>query len=1189
MGSQRKIWLFLLLPFACNADRLFMIDEVQTLPPDGRPVVFYSNITRDFGALLVPRKKVLPQYPILKIGVICCSSPPLIIRRWDGKFEGIYADYLRLLEIALQRPVELRLYGSRALANDALQQGEIQLVAQSSSLSSNRANQTYPIFVQPFALIVRNKNLNTQPANMDIMVSPDINLDDVARLHAYYRRVEVAKSQKEALQAVADSKADGYLDGKSQIAYLETFRPMSGLVYRWDTSMGEQRFGFSGKPGEEVVSSIGAILAAIPYSIKYEIYERWVSGLAPGNTHDAPSFTTQEKHWLRQHPMINVAINSMTPPYSYMDRNHEITGLDVDILRLIGEKNGINFNFIPVDGLSAVQELLKAGKAQMTPSLVATSERRNWLNFSLPFGTIEWVMITRNEHSAPHTLAQLKQRRVALLRDHALLSTMKQYPDIDVVVVDNMDQAIQMVLAGAVVATFDNLGSANYQQASRYGNRIAIQMLDGAVQPEVYAVLPNDQQLLDILNKSVEVLPPNELRVLRLRWDYVATLANYSDDKISPWSLVWVGALFLIALSSILWGSYLAYQIRRRQKAEGRLQDLLNYWETLFNSMPTPMFVCDPTMRITAVNLYFRRELGQPAAAIVGRTLPELCLLSLEDEKELGLFFLRCLAGESAHFSDRSIVIQGQSKEVYLWLEGYSNTDAVIQGIIGGWFDVTERKMLARELLYERDKAESASLEKSTFLAHMSHEIRTPLHAIIGILDLEVQQRASSPQLQIAWQAAMSLLGVIGDVLDFSKIESGRMILNLQPASLVEMLDNCVATFSQRATEKGLAFSRQLDLPVGVSYELDVTAITQIINNLLSNAMKFTERGSVELSANYRVLAAGDRDEVTLTVTDSGCGIPEEMQQAVLQPYVQVAHHHSGQVGSGLGLSISSRLVALMSGSLNIDSAPGGGTRVCVVLPLTRSSEPQMRTAEQPILAESLNIMVVDDSPANLQVLLLQLEGSGHQVVLADSGVNALLLMDQAYFDIVITDCQMPHMSGYTLARRLRKIEQERQLPPLLILGCTANAFVAERELGLEAGMNGVLIKPLTQRKLLGEINRYYRQIIENDSLNFDEVQALAQRNFGQEIKLLQALLQGTEEDICALGNSARSSQSIAHHAHRLQGAFGLLNYQSGVRVCLRIEKGGRHDTQTLALLLSRARDFQWALRQRLNELDDHL
>jgi len=149
-------------------------------------------------------------------------------------------------------------------------------------------------------------------------------------------------------------------------------------------------------------------------------------------------------------------------------------------------------------------------------------------------------------------------------------------------------------------------------------------------------------------------------------------------------------------------------------------------------------------------------------------------------------------------------------------------------------------------------------------------------------------------------------------------------------------------------------------------------------------------------------------------------------------------------------------------------------------------------------------------------------------------------------------------MNGYRRTRRLRQIEQERQLLPLLILRCKANAFVAEKDLCLKAGMNGVLIKPMTQCKLLSEINHYYRHVTEEDSVHFYELQAFAPHDCSQEIKLLLALRHGVEEDIKVLENNASSSQLLARCAHRLQGAFALLNYRAGIRICLRIEKGGR-------------------------------
>ncbi|MGS0626820.1 MULTISPECIES: transporter substrate-binding domain-containing protein [Photorhabdus] len=1198
-GRNGLLWvaiLLLLLPLSGQSLNLFEFHNAQELPSDGLPVEFYSNVvTQEFVPLPVKEHEILaPHFPTLKVGILCCIGSPLVTHRWDGKLEGIYADYLRLIETVLKRPVEVRLFGNWASAYEALQRGDIQLLSHSaSSQSENRSDNTYPILVQPLALIMRKEQVNMPFDKMNIMAAPGSNPNIIKQLSKYYRSVLVAKSQQEAIQAVVDGQVDAYLDGQSQIAYLLAFRPFSELTYRRDLSQGE-RYNFLGRNGDGMVETINLILTAIPHEIRTKVYQRWVSGLALGNNNDTAIFSPQEKAWIKKNPVINVATSRTEPPYSFLDKKGEITGLDVDILRLIGEKSGITFNFIPADGAAGVKKLLKNGEAQMT-SLVNTPDRNRWLSFSHPYGTVEWVMITHNGRNAPYEFEQLKHHRVAVPRDHALMSVLKQYPDISIVEVDSVTKGIEMVLAGAADATFDSLISADYLQANRYGSNISIQFLRDSLQPEQYAILPSYPQLVSILNKSIDALPPNELRVLRLKWLSMANVTPYDDNKISPWLKLWGGALFVIALSSAFWGSYLAHQIRRRKKAENNLQNLLAYWETLFNNIPTPMFVCDPTMCITAANLYFRREMSQAGSDVIGRSLFSLCFLNPDDEQDISMIFLHCMEGELAHFSDRSIVVQSQNKDVYLWLESYSNTEGVVQGIIGGWFDVTERKLLAQELRQERDKAELASLEKSDFLAHMSHEIRTPLQAIIGILDLEVkQQTQQSTPLHIAWHAAMSLQGIIGDVLDFSKIEAGRMVLNLKSESLQDVLESCAATFSHRAKEKGLYFIRQFDLPSEYYHLLDAIRVTQVVNNLLGNAIKFTEQGGVRISTSYQHIADSNRDEITLVVADTGCGIPETLYEAVLLPYVQVTQNNGGKTGTGLGLPISVQLVELMGGSLKITGVPGGGAQVTVMLPLLRSTMEKEVASEKTEsisteINEPLNILVVDDLPANLQVLSLQLAPSGHYVVLAESGEQAMNLMENGYFDIVLTDCQMPVMNGYELTQLLREYEQLRQLPPFIILGCTANAFSTEQTRCLEAGMNGVLIKPLVQSKLLAEITRYYRQVNDEATLQFDEIQTLAQQDMVVERQLLSAIQKGMSEDIAELRQQENQQfhEKVAHHAHRMKGAFALMRYQQGIRVCLRIEKGEFCDEKTVAVLLTRAEHFQRQIEQRLEILQD--
>ncbi|GEM_PF-1286071 len=885
----------------------------------------------------------------------------------------------------------------------------------------------------------------------------------------------------------------------------------------------------------------------------------------------APWFSPQEIDWIKRHPVINVAMESNSPPYSLLSRDGEMIGLDADILQRIAEKSGLSFNVIPASGPQAIAALLLNGKAQMTPAQSGGGMPSATLLLSEPWDMLEWVMITRNEHSAPVTLQPLSPLRVAIPRGYPLHVARRLYPQLSIVEVDSALQAVEMMLAGAADAAFTTIGSARYLQASRYGDRIIVRLLDNAREPERFAVAASQPQLLTIVNKSLAIIPPQELRALRNHWFSLASL-TVAEAGLPPWVKLWGSALLLIALSSVFWGSYLARQVRRRRQAEYRLQELLAYRETLFNNVPTPLFVCAPDMTITAANRYFCQAMALTLPQVVGHPLFSLHFLPTDEQQAVRSLFLRCLAGDLPHFVDRQMLLQGEAREGYLWFEGYRNPAGVVQGVIGGWFDVTERKSLARELLLARDNAQQASDEKSAFLARMSHEIRTPLHAIIGILELAVKQH-DDPALQLAWQAAESLQGVVGDVLDFSRIEAGGIELTPQPVQLAALLANCAATFRPRAQEKGLTLQSELLLPDARHYLLDSVRLMQVINNLLLNAIKFTAEGGIWLRARHVGQTQQEGDEIMIEVEDSGCGIAPEHYQAVMQPWVR-EESAATVPGSGLGLPIAARLIALMGGTLVLNESAAGGVRATITLRLAHAA-PQVPAipAVMPAAGESLNILVVDDLAVNLQVLALQFAASEHYVELVSSGAEALQEVAQHYYDMVLTDCQMQGMDGYALTRQLRADQQQRQLPPYIILGCTANAFASEHQRCLAAGMDGVLTKPLTRQGLLEGVAQAWQRANRTPAEGSIPLNTLAQGDSQQQQQLLSALLTGLQQDSTALRGALCSDdrEHIAQLAHRLHATFALLNDQAGMRVCLRIEKSARFDAQTVQTLLTRA------------------
>ncbi len=360
----------------------------------------------------------------------------------------------------------------------------------------------------------------------------------------------------------------------------------------------------------------------------------------------------------------------------------------------------------------------------------------------------------------------------------------------------------------------------------------------------------------------------------------------------------------------------------------------------------------------------------------------------------------------------------------------------------------------------------------------MSHEIRTPMGAIIGLLELECAQAARqghtpSEGLQVAHRSARELVALIGESLDLARIEAGGMQLSLAATSLRELAEEVIQLFSAQAQEKGLELHLDVSEQVEGDYWLDPLRLRQVLHNLLGNALKFTRQGGVVL----RVEGADepiDASRVRISVEDSGAGIEPERQQQIFQPFTQASDDTAARYGgSGLGLSITRQLVELMQGDISLHSEPGKGTRITLDLPLARVvDEPP-----QPALdTRSLHLLVVDDMSANRLVLSRQLEFLGHRVVSVDGGEEALAIWREAKFDAVITDCNMPGISGYALTEAIRQIEAKELRQRCPVIGCTANAMTDEAARCEQSGMDGLLIKPLSLARLAQELADVVRE-----------------------------------------------------------------------------------------------------------------
>ena len=1000
------------------------------------------------------------------------SWPPVDFYDDKQLHRGISADYLKLLSKKLGVEFSINNEEKTASTIQRVIEGKTPIVLSTSYNPKLTQELLYTRSFYHLKSVILTARDNVEIQSIKDLVGKSVAIEKGSSLSAKLRdkypgiKLMPLASATLALEKINSREVDAYIGFQAETNWLLKQQSFPNIKTVAETGLDAQPLNFAvSKNAPEwlpFVQILDKAIASISSQEHFEIQQHWVTQTSPGDENIKPLILNKKlTDWIKSHPEIKPGVDTQWEPLEYLDDQGNYQGLSSDFIKYFMQQIGVKLK--PPENIpwSQVLQGLHEKSIDIAPLLINTPERSQYLNFTRPYLTFPVVIFNQRGNTLLDGLTDLSGKKVGLVEGYAINELIKRdHPDIQRVMFQDTKVGLEALATGKVDAYIDVLSVGAYLIAANGMSNLQVAASTPYQHNFSIGVRKDWPELVSILNIAIEQLPLEKKNQFLKKW-----LVVKYEKEIDYTLLFWVLAValfifLLLALRAREMGKINAQLTEGRERLALTLEAAeLGTFELRFQRDEAPRFFYDETF---AVHHCLEQQ-------IEFKDVDEFFeYISPEHSDQVRKQLRRYVKGEISEFKSE---YQSSRNNHWISVQGRifeRDGKGWAHRIIGISQDINERKQAQITL-------EKSSQFKSQFLANMSHEIRTPMNAIVGLGHLLSTSGLTEKQagyVNTLQKSAKILLGLIDDILDFSKIEAGHLRIDHVEFNLEDLLKDLADMTSLRITQENLEFIIDVgnDLPrnlIGDSFRLN-----QVLNNLVSNAIKFTEQGNIIL----RVHLEDHTDEtvmLTFSVIDSGIGIQKSSLATLFDPFIQEDGSTTRKYGgTGLGLSISKQLTQLMGGELHAESEKGKGSTFYFTLPFKLAANDHQQVLLSPPSTDlrGMKVLIADDNPTSLEVLTDTLSSLSFKVSSVNSGAKAIQALMQAAdkFDILLIDWRMPDKDGITTTAEIRSTLSDDRMPLIILMTAYGKDAIELDSTHLQ--LDGILIKPITPSSLFNAI-----------------------------------------------------------------------------------------------------------------------